>query len=268
MTRRPDRLQATSRTLSRIASEPMTWLPLAPVAAAYAFIGTPWWICLPAAGVIGTGVIAWWKRRWGYLYDAARVENLRAWLTAENLELETAVQKLSERLDWRWLSSMQKRGADDSATKSSITAALGRKRVIESKIFEDGILTPDEEDLSRVLSDLWVNVRQELEQLAALSESARFRGEDREKAARESLDSIAAAFRTLADASEAVEELIDPLAALTRSNQPSAHQGIHRNIEQLRERMQQAEAIKRRVTESLGSTETPPAGRSEGPTAE
>src|SRR5439155_19376626 len=108
----PDRLQATSKTLARIASEPMTWLPFLPVAAAYAFIGAPWWMCLPAASVIGAGVVTWWKRRWTYLFDATRVENLRAWLTSENAELEKACQKLSALVDWRWLAKMR-RGAED-----------------------------------------------------------------------------------------------------------------------------------------------------------
>jgi methyl-accepting chemotaxis protein len=224
----------------------MTWLPFLPVAAAYSFLGTPWWICTPAAGVIGAGIAAWWKRRWSSLRDTAHIEALTAWLEQENKRLNAALQDVCARISWERLRQAGRDADAADITPSFLADTLQKKKLIESKILGDSILTDDEEDLSSLVSDLFNNVLQELERLASPDAGATAGG---------AFHAIASACHTIRQTAEEVEQLIDPLADIGVPELRPAARSIERNTERLRERMQQAAAIKRRITESIQSTD-------------
>lgn len=249
---RPDRSTATSRTVGKILSEPLTWLPFLPVAAAYSFVGAPGWLCTSAAGVIGAGLVAWWKRIWPSVYRQTRIDLLRSWLEAENRKATFTLNTLTGQIRW---------GRNDlpgRVTPGLISETFKRKKLIEAKILEDGLLTDEEEELSQNIGDLFQNILNELNALALRDPAA-----DPEK----SIAAIATACDTIRAAAEEVDSLIDPVAGIGLEGLEEKTTPIERNTERLKERMQQAAAIRRRVSATLNpeppSESQPPAAETE-----
>ena len=91
----PDRIDAAQQAFVQVLTNPATWLPFVPLAAAYAFIGLPWWLCLPLALVMLVVVVGVWARRWPVLMERARTSLLKNYRDAENAGLYARITELA-----------------------------------------------------------------------------------------------------------------------------------------------------------------------------
>ncbi len=149
-------VQATFRTLTRILSDPITWVPFLPFAAAYSFLGTPWWICAAGATLAGTGVIAWWRRHWGTLRQTHEIALHQEDVRLANLRIDRSLADLTPRLP----------AACGTAFRLSLPNFLANKRHVETAIFEDGRVTPVETEIATMISDLATAWLADLDRLA------------------------------------------------------------------------------------------------------
>lgn len=253
---RPDSLAAASRAFGRILSDPVTWAPFLPVGAAYGFLGTPWWGALGLGLGVTAGVAAWWRRQWPLVRDQARFELLSEWLKTENEKLEAEITAASKRLDPRLLAAIGG-GQVPSNGVRFLQSTLAWKRTIESRFLADGTLTADEEEVIDTVSGLALAVRDEL---TNLGDPARI------------VDGDSASVATMRRAAEAIRQTAEALDSLAQLVTPAAESAnrvrMRQYIERLDERVEQAQAVKKRLQDAAAALPTdevaPPAKVPEG----
>lgn len=238
MASRPDQLSAVSRAFGRIVSDPVTWAPYLPVGAAYGFLGTPWWGAVGLALGVTAGVAAWWRRQWPLVRDKARFDNMEEWLKEENAKLETSVAEAAKRLDPRLLGAIA--GVQSGAVGIKyLQSTLAWKRTIETRFLSDGTLTSDEEEVIETVAGLATAVRDEL---LHLSDPAR------------PLSGDPASVATIRRAAEAIRQTAEAMDSLAQAVTPAAETAnrsrMRQYIERLDERVEQANAIKKRLAEA------------------
>jgi len=234
-------LEATSKAVGRIAADPITWAPFLPIAAAFAFLGAPWWICTGLGAGVAIVLTAWWKRQWPTLRGSAYLESIRSHLAKENAVLATRLDNALDAIGTRAI------GADAAARLRNVAA---HKTAIETAIIEDGHVSGDEREIAAMVGQLCGGLIGEVESLAALPPDAGGQA----ALAREILRGL----ETLERTRQEIHTLLNP-APDTRG-QPGHPLREHAN--QLQERLDEARAIRTRLSRDLNpdpaETTTPP----------
>ena len=243
----PDRIDVAQRSAGRVLSSPFTWLPFLPVAAAFAFLGAPWWICLALAAAIAVAVAAVWGKRWPALNEEVRTGMLLAFREAENamlsLRLEHLTKGFAER-PGRFLP-----GVGEATEVKSLREAMRIKSTVENRIFADRVITPHEAEVSEMVAELVRTMVAEAERVLVAdggrsAEASRAGGERFEKA-----------LATLRRAFEDIEVMLDPVPEDLRMQ--AENDALSRASERLGERREQARAIRRHMEEGMRQMEGP-----------
>ena len=158
----PDRIDFARHAMGQILSHPVTWAPFVPVAGAYAFIGVPWWMCLPLLLAMVIVVFLAWGRQWPQLMDKARTELLTDYRAAENLELGQRMQRVAQ-VTQQW---------SDPSLLNAVHEAMNIKRAVEDRLFADGVITAHEEEVGAMIGETVRTMVEETERLA-LTESGK-----------------------------------------------------------------------------------------------
>ena len=226
----PDRIDVARRALGQVLTHPATWAGFLPVAAAYAFIGVPWWVCLPLLVALVVVVSLAWGRRWSRLMDKARTELLLAHRTTENAELGGRLVRIAQagqrRLTIQVLAPLRE--------------AMDIKQAVENRLFADGVITAHEEEVALMVGDLVRTMVGEAERLM-LAE-----GGEVSKAAAERFEKAAV---TLRRAFAEIDVILDPVPEELRL--PAEDDAMTRASERLDERLQQARGVRRHLEQGL-----------------
>ena len=229
----PDRIDVARHALAQTLTHPATWASFVPIAGAYAFLGVPWWLCLPLLLVLAVVICLAWAKRWPRLMDKARTDLLLVYRTAENAELGGRIVRVAQagqrRPVARWLDALRE--------------AMDIKQAVEDRLFADGVITEHEEEVATMIGDLVRTMVGEAERLA-LSE-----GGDMSKAAAEKFDKAAS---TLRRAFGDIDVILDPIPDAWRL--PAENDALTRASERLDERLQQAHGIRRHLEQGMSVT--------------
>ena len=60
----PDRIDVARKVMGQVLAHPVTWAPFVPIAAAYAFLGAPWWLCFALTVAAAIIVFMAWSYGW------------------------------------------------------------------------------------------------------------------------------------------------------------------------------------------------------------
>jgi hypothetical protein len=245
----PDRVDAARQALGQVLAHPATWAPFLPVAAAYAFIGVPWWLCLPLMVACMVVVLVAWSRYWPRLMDQARTELLTAYRAAENAELGERVGRLAQ----------AERRPQTAHLLEGLRKAMGIKQAVESRLFADGIITAHQEEVGAMVSELVCTMVQEAERLALDDAS------EVSPAAEKRFD---AAADTLRRAYAEIDVILDPVPEGLRL--PVENDALARASERLNEKLAQARGVRRHLERGLivHEAETVPEASASGGPAE
>ncbi len=227
-------VQATSRTLTRVLTDPVTWLPFLPFAAAYSFLGAPWWICATGATLAGTGVVAWWRRHWSGLRQAQEIGLRKEQVRDANARIERLLAELTPRLPV----------ACGTAFRLSLPNFLANKRHVDAAIIEDDHVTPIEAEIATMIANLAQAWLADLDRLAngAL-------GDNETKRLVASVEKGVAAMRkTRAD----IDLLIRPSAGLD----PAVESAAAEQASRLENRLAEARQIRDRLVRDLAPSDT------------
>ncbi len=220
-------IEATSKTVGRIAGDPITWAPFLPIAAAFAFLGTPWWICTAVGLGVAGGLTAWWRRQWKPLREAAFLESVKTHFATEN-------SALTVRLD-RSLAET----ALDKKLVPRLRQLVAHKTAIETEILEDGLLTGDEREIALMTGRLCSGIVAELETLAELPPGA-----DRRDAL---IAEIHRGLKTVERTRQEIQTLLRPVPDAGPATSPA----LREHANELQARLDEASAIRRRLSEDL-----------------
>lgn len=230
-------VKAASRTLRQMMVDPISWVPFLPFAAAYSFLGAPWWACTAGAVAAGAGIVAWWRTKWSKL----RTENEQALILEEsakdNARIEETIASLSRKFDG---------GKADSAIHKLITRVpglLASKRAIESSIMEDGRISAVEHEIAMMVGDLARASVADMERLAATREGTA----ERERLCEAIEKAVAAMDRT--------REEIDLLIRPSRGMMPAMESAAADRAQRLEDRLAEARSIRNRLERDLKSTD-------------
>ena len=230
----PDRIDVARHALGQVLTHPVTWVPFVPIAGAYAFLGAPWWLCLPLLLILVVVICLAWAKRWPRLMDKARTDLLLGYRTKENAELGGRIVRVAQagqrRPVGRWLDSLRE--------------AMDIKQAVEDRLFADGTITEHEEEVSTMIGDLVRTMVGEAERLA-LAE-----GGDVSKSAAEKFDKAAA---TLRRAFGDIDVILDPIPDEWRL--PAENDALSRASERLDERLQQARGVRRHLEQGMHVSE-------------
>jgi len=227
--------EASAKTLRRIFSDPVTWTPFLPAAAAFAFLGAPWWGSLLVLAGVATPIGLWWRKQWPGLYGKERVDSLRASFSEENGQLGARLVELEGKLRL-----IEERDAADR-----IRALLPVKTAIEAVILRDQAVTSEEAEIAKMVSGLVNTIAEEGERLVV-------QGANEEEQERLRTD-IANGARVLDQTHREIDTLIDPLSGLAPTSPENA---IREKSDRLQARLNQARKIRRRLEHDLD----PPTG--------
>ena len=247
----PDRIDVARKAMGQILTHPATWAPSVPVAGAYAFIGTPWWACLPLLLVILAVIFVVWSRQWPRLMDKARTELLGAHRTAENVELGERMQRVEQ--------ATRRRSA--GSLLQAVREAMDIKQAVENRWFADGVITLHEEEVGAMIGDLVRTMVGEAERLALTESGEMSRG------AKERFERAA---ETLRRAYAEIDVILDPVPEDLRL--AAETDALSRASERLDEKLQQARGVRRHLEqgialpdEKLTSGSIPAVGRQKPP---
>ncbi len=231
----PDRIDVARRVMGQVLTHPVTWVPFLPVAAAFAFLGAAWWLCLALALAAAVVVFLAWSHYWPRLMTVNRAVMLAAHRTAEDKELAARVQRLA-------LTAGQRPPAFE--TLAALREAMGIKRAVEDRVHADGIITDHEEEVSTMVGDLVRTMVEEAERLAS-AESGTL-----SPAAAERFHKAAA---TLRQVYSEIDVILDPVPEDLRM--PAGDDALSRASERLDERLKLARGIRRHLERDIALPE-------------
>ena len=226
----PDRIDVARHAMGQILSHPVTWAPFLPVAGAYAFIGVPWWVCLPLLLAVVIVVLLAWGRQWPQLMDKARTELLTRYCAAENLELGQRMQRVAQ-VTQRW---------PDSSLLDAVREAMGIKQAVENRLFADGVITAHEEEVGAMIGETVRTMVEETERLALTEKGEISRG---------ATARFNKAAETLRRAYAEIDVILDPVPEDLRL--PAENDALSRASERLDEKLQQARGVRRHLERGL-----------------
>ena len=225
MTKAPDRIDAAQQALVQVLIHPVTWLPFVPIAAAYAFIGLVWWLCLPLALVVAGAVGAMWMQRWPVLMEQARTGLLKAYRDAENMELYQRMRQLAGALSH----------LPTNRLLYDLREGMEIKQAVEKRLFADNIITPHEEEVGEMIAESVRSMLAEAEKVPHLENAQWGRASAKVEKA---LESLRRAF-------EGIDVILDPVPEELRL--PAESDALSRASERLEERLQQAHGVRRHL---------------------
>ena len=226
----PDRVDAAQQALVQVLTNPVTWLPFVPIAAAYAFVGLTWWLCLPLALAVLTMVCVMWSRRWPRLTERARTGLLQGYRAAENAELYGRLRDLATTL----AHLPTKRLLYD------LREAMELKQAVEKRLFADGIITPHEEEVNEMVADTVRNMVGEAEKVPHVEGA---QGGPRAAA------KVEKALESLRRVFEQIDVILDPVPEDLRL--PAETDSLSRASERLNERLEQAQGVRRHLERGM-----------------
>jgi hypothetical protein len=229
-------VQATSRTLTRVLSDPITWVPFLPFAAAYSFLGAPWWICATGAALAGTGIVAWWRRHWDTLRQTQEIALRKEEARLANLRIEHTLTELTPRLP----------AACGTAFRLALPNFLANKRHVDAAIFEDERVTPVEAEIGTMIADLAHAWLADLDRLA--------NGTLGDTEIQRLITSVEKGIATMQNIRADLDLLIRPSAGLD----PTVASAATEQAKRLESRLAEARQIRDRLVRDLqpGDTET------------
>jgi hypothetical protein len=217
----------TRQALSRVMTDPITWVPLVPVVAAYAVFDVPALIALALGLVVLGGVAAFWRKQWSSITDELRRKAIVDHNRAQDAILKAAADEL------------HLGGAPSYAHK--LKQFLAVKSQVEQRLHEDGALTPQKMQLEQLVDSLCFGVRDQLAALA-LKEQRR---EPVDRAA--ALAQVVAAFETLQSTVADLDIILGPGEA------PAG--AASATLEEVTRRLREEAEIARRVQARLRGEE-------------
>ena len=226
----PDRIDVARQALGQVLSHPVTWAPFVPVAAAFAFLGAAWWLCLAVAVAIAVVVCLAWSHYWPRLIAVTRARALAAHRATEDKELAARVQRLA----------LTPNRLSGSETLAALREATAIKRSIEDRVHADGVVTDHEAEVSAMVSDLVRTMVEEAERLMSTDGG----GVSAANAGR--FDKAAA---TLRQVYSEIDVVLDPVPEDLRT--PAGDDALSRASEQLDERLKLARGIRRHLERDI-----------------
>ena len=226
----PDRIDVARQAMGQVLSHPVTWAPFLPVAAAFAFLGAAWWLCLVVAMAVAVVVFLAWSHYWPRLVAVTRARVLSTHRATEDKELAARVQRLA--LSPQRLSSLE--------TLAALREATAIKRSIEDRVHADGVVTDHEAEVSAMVGDLVRTMVEEAERLMGTDGG----GMSPTTAGR--FDKAAA---TLRQVYSEIDVVLDPVPEDLRV--PAGDDALSRASERLDERLKLARGIRRHLERDL-----------------
>ena len=231
----PDRIDVARQTLGQVLAHPVTWVPFVPVAAAFAFLGVTWWLCLAVAVAVAVVVFLAWSHYWPRLTAVTRARMLAAHRANEDQELAARVQRLA-------LAVQRQPALEMLATLREATAI---KRAVEDRVHADGVVTDHEQEVSTLAGDLVRTMIDEAERLLLTDGGA--------------IPSAAAArfhqaAATLRQVYSEIDVVLDPVPEDLRV--PAGDDALSRASERLDERLKLARGIRRHLERDIALPET------------
>ncbi len=225
----PDRIDVAQQALVQVLTNPATWLPFVPLAAAYAFIGLPWWLCLPLALVMLVGVVGVWARRWPVLTERARTSLLKNYRDAENAGIYARIRELADMMSH----------LPTKRLLYDLGEAVEIKLAVEKRLFADGTITPHEEEVDDMIAELVRSMLNETEKAAVLESTQWPQATARLEKALESLRRMF----------EQLDVILDPIPESLRL--PVEADVLSRASERLDEKLQQARGVRRHLEQGM-----------------
>ena len=230
----PDRIDVARQALGQVLAHPVTWAPFVPVAAAFAFLGAAWWLCLAVALAVAVVVCLVWSHSWPRLTAVTRARMLAAHRTAEDKELAARVQRLA-------LAAPRSSALE---TLAALREATAIKRAVEDRVHADGVVTDHEAEVSAMVGELVRTMVEEAERLmsadgGAVSPTAAGR-----------FDKAAA---TLRQVYAEIDVVLDPVPEDLRA--PAGDDALSRASERLDERLKLARGIRRHLERDISLPE-------------
>ena len=231
--------------MGQVLTHPVTWAPFVPIAAAYAFLSAPWWLCLALAMAAAIIVFLAWSYGWARLVNVTRATMLVANRADEDKELTARIQKLTL--------AVQRRPAKEVI--EALREAMGIKRAVEDRLHADGTITGHEEEVGTMVGDLVRTMVAEAERLASADGGA-----DPSRAALERFQKAAA---TLRQVYSEIDVILDPVPEDMRL--PAGDDALTRASERLDERLKLARGIRQHLERDIPLPEDQPSRESAAP---
>ena len=230
----PDRIDVAQQALGQVLTHPVTWVPFVPVAAAFAFLGAAWWLCLALAVAVAVVVCLAWSHSWPRLVAVTRARVLAAHRAAEDKELAARVQRLA--LGPSRPSTLE--------TLAAVREATAIKRAVEDRVHADGVVTDHEAEVSAMVGELVRTMVEEAERLMLTD------GGGVSPAVAGRFDKAAA---TLRQVYAEIDVVLDPVPEDLRA--PAGDDALSRASERLDERLQFARGIRRHLERDISLSE-------------
>ena len=231
----PDRIDVARQALGQVLSHPVTWAPFVPVAAAFAFLGAAWWLCLAVAVAVAVVVFLAWSHSWPRLVAVTRARTLAAHRAAEDKELASRVQRLA-------LAAPRQSALE---TLAALREATAIKRAVEDRVHADGVVTDHEAEVSAMVGELVRTMVEEAERLLSTD------GGGMSPSAAGRFDKAAA---TLRQVYSEIDVMLDPVPEDLRM--PAGDDALSRASERLDERLKLARGIRRHLERDIPLPET------------
>ena len=226
----PDRIDVARQVMGQVLAHPVTWAPFVPVAAAFAFLGAAWWLCLAVALAVVVVVCLAWASYWPRLVQVTRATMLASHRAAEDKELTARVQQLA-------LSTPRQPALEMLA---ALREAMGIKRAVEDRLHADGVVTEHEEEVGTMVGDLVRTMVAEAERLTPAE------GGELSRAATGRFDKAAT---TLRQVYSEIDVILDPVPEDMRL--PAGDDALTRASERLDERLKLARGIRQHLARDI-----------------
>ena len=188
----PDRIDVARQVTGQVLTHPVTWAPFLPVAAAYAFLSAPWWLCFALAVAVAFVVFLAWSHYWPRLTAVTRAKMLVAHRASDDKELTERIQRLAV--------TVQQRPAKE--VLDALREAMGTKRAVEDRLHADGTVTEHEEEVGAMVGDL---VR------TMVAEAERLTSADGGEMSRSAMERFQKAAATLRQVYSEIDVILDPV---------------------------------------------------------
>ncbi len=230
----PDRIDVARQVLGQVLAHPVTWAPFVPVAAAFAFLGAAWWLCLAVAMAVAVVVFLAWSHYWPRLTAVTRARMLAAYRADDDEELAARVQRLA-------LSPSRTSAPEILAALREATAI---KRAVEDRVHADGVVTDHEQEVSAMVGDLARTMVEEGERILST---------DGGSASATSTERFQKAAATLRQVYAEIDVILDPVPEELRL--PAGDDALSRASERLDERLKLARGIRRHLERDIALPE-------------
>lgn len=226
-----DEMALSRRALGKMITDPITWVPLVPVVAAYTVFDVPGALALGGGALVLGGVGAFWRKQWGGMMESLRRAAIEDHNRAQNAALTAAAEEL------------RRAGAGRDAHQ--IEQFLALKKQVEQRLHEEGPMTAQKMQLEQLVDALCFGVRDQLTALAR--QEARREPADRAGAQAQ----VDAALATLRTTAADLETILAPGGAVAALRPAS--------LEEMTRRLREEAEIARRVQARLRGEEIAPA---------